>query len=213
MIVMQGVNGQSGYGAQGLGAFLAPLVEGVDFNCTKKACYGIGTQNHRLFEDLQSALNKFSAEYGFRPIPVDGFIGILKGGTVEAAGIVGARLPLPWTALSGIPLTIESIAANAPAILNDLVGAATDEQLPPVPPPKVVTPEEERVRKETARKQEEAARQTALVPKEKSNILWWILGGVALFGIGTVGYLTYKRRQEGGSDYTTAKTYAGWSRY
>ncbi len=97
------------------------LTLGVDFNCNASICYGIGAQNHALFQQLQQVLNQYGAG-----LAVDGFIG---ANTVNAVRTIANQRGLT---IAGT--TKESIAASADAIIAQLQHAivATGEMPPEI---------------------------------------------------------------------------------
>lgn len=208
MIVMQGVDGFRGFGQAENGASTG-FTAGVNFECGKTICWAKGKANDAILKALQGALNRFSTQLGFSPIYVDGFIGAQ---TVKAAQAVvqGTGLALNPVMLAA-SASKEALTALAPSFTAQVLQAAEAQSLAPVPAPKVST-----APKTTAQKQEEAAAaaSTGTTKAEAGGRgwLWWVLGGLAVVGIGTVGYMTYKRRQEGGSMAPAMTGYHGYYR-
>lgn len=128
-------NGVGGFGSviYGFGA-TRTFVKGTDFNCNASICYGIGADNHQLFKDLQTTLNRYVV-FGnfFAPLLVDGFLG---DKTVAAVRVAAATADITFGA------TRETVAANAPALIERLTAflapiAPTPTQ--PIQPPTVAT--------------------------------------------------------------------------
>ncbi len=204
MIVMQGVDG-FGQTENSTGSSFA---EGVNYACGKTICYAKGKANDAILKALQGALNRFSTQLGFSPIYVDGFIGAQ---TVKAAQAVvqGTGLAMNPVMLAA-SASKEALTALAPSFTSQLLEMAEAQSLAPVPAPKVST-----APKTTAQKQEEAAAAQSTGAKPAAGDhkwLWWVLGGLALAGIGTVGYMTYKRRQGGGAMEPSMAGYHGYYR-
>ena len=130
------------------------LTEGVDFKCVDRSgrplpiCYGVGIANHRLFQRLQTLLNRFAfavpheagkVELGGRmtlhgagsSIAVDGLIGvhteILTAGAAEAAQLLGFPSDLIDRAARLVGAAVgskEFVAANAPELIAALTEPA-----------------------------------------------------------------------------------------
>jgi hypothetical protein len=208
MIVMQGVEGFNGraFGQAENGA--ASFTAGVNFECGKTICWAKGKANDAILKALQGALNRFANQLGFSPIYVDGFIGAQ---TVKAAQAVvqGTGMAMNPVMLAA-SASKEALTALAPSFTSQLLEMAEAQSLAPVPAPKVST-----APKTTAQKQEEAAAAAATGTKAEAGgrgWIWWVLGGVAVAGIATVGYMTYKRRQEGGAMAPAMTGYHGYYR-
>jgi len=98
-------------------------VLGVDFNCNASICYGVGANNHALFQQLQQVLNQHGAG-----LTIDGFIG---DATVAAVKIVGGKLRVALPSASR-----NAVAAGADTIITQLqhsLVAATE----PAPPAEI----------------------------------------------------------------------------
>jgi len=192
MIVMQGINGQH-FGGQSFGG-LGAFTQGINYECGKTICYAKGKDNDAILKALQDALNRFAESIGFTPLYVDGFIGDLS---VQAAN-----------AVLGANYTKETLTAAAPAVTSQLLTLAASSSLPPVAAPTAPT-----VAKTPVQKQEEAAAAASVGPQGGGHSwIWWLLGGVAVVGISTVGYMTYKRRKEGGMEMEAEPAMAGYRR-
>jgi hypothetical protein len=129
-------NGVGGFGSviHGFGA-TRTLVKGTDFNCNTAICFGIGPANHQLFKDLQTTLNRY-VPFGnlFAPLVVDGFLG---NQTVKAVTVATATVGIASLG------TREAVAANAPALIEQLTAFLVPVTPTPVPrtvqPPTVAT--------------------------------------------------------------------------
>lgn len=171
----------------GLGAVSREFVQGEDFKCSASVCYAIGSVNHVELIRLQKQINRFSGVAKFSPIPTDGSIG---NGTLTAArrvatwvkaNIAGSSSALIWT----------SAVADRAALTRQnmffagvLEGIANTKGLPvDVPAPRPTAP------------QPVPSDEIYVEPDsgEKSSLVWWILGGVAIVGVGTVGYVMYRQ--------------------
>jgi len=126
-------NGVGGFGSV-IHGFGAPrtFIKGTDFNCNQYICYGIGP-NHQLFKDLQTTLNRYGQTFGsFKPLLVDGFIG---DSTVKAVAIAAATANI-----ASLGMTREAVAANAPALIEQLTAFLVPVvPTQPIQPPIVVT--------------------------------------------------------------------------
>jgi peptidoglycan hydrolase-like protein with peptidoglycan-binding domain len=212
------INGVENFG-YGFGATTAgqPLVQGRDFNCNSSICYGIGTSNHALFQQLQQTLNQYGkmglTVYSGGQLVVDGFIGNATVNAARAAAAM-ALLPSPGT-------TREAVAANAQILqlgLQNFLGGVGAPRAPvvtsqpttsPAPPPtSVVTPQGAIITSPTAQPLPQqaatvtripnaagaasspaAAALVSIAPKEKIPLWIWITGGaVGLIVVGGIGY-------------------------
>lgn len=205
-----------GFGATSPGQ---PLVKGRDFNCTSSICYGVGTANHALFQQLQQTLNQYErmglTVYSGGQIAVDGFIG---NATVNAA-----RAAAAMALLSNPGSTKEAIAANAQILnlgLQSFLGGVSAPRTPvvtsaptssPAPPPtSVITPQGAIITKPSAQPLPQAAAAAGQItnaagqnpaaaaaasimpgvaPKEKVPLWIWITGGAV--GLLAVGGIGY----------------------
>jgi lysozyme family protein len=207
MIVMQGVDGQNfGVAENNTSPATSDFVEAVNYACGKTICYAKGKANDAILKGLQNAINRFAAQLGFTPIQVDGFIGAK---TVSAAQqVVTNTLMATQPALLAFAASKEGLTAAAPYMTQQFLSAAQAQNLGPVAPP----PAPAKAPKTSVEKQEEAvAKQSAGGEAKGYGWLWWVLGGLALAGVGTIGYMTYKRRKEGGDAFAPAT--AGYGRY
>jgi len=208
-----------GYGG-GFGATSAGQVlrKGTDFNCNSSICYGVGTANHALFQQLQQTLNQYErmglTVYSGGQIAVDGFIG---NATVNAA-----RAAAAMALLANPGSTKEEVAANAQILnlgLQSFLGGVSAPRTPvvtsqptssPAPPPtSVITPQGAIITKPTAQPLPQAAAAagqittaagsaaptsaaaslTPIAMKEKVPLWIWITGGaVGLLAVGGIGY-------------------------
>jgi hypothetical protein len=203
MIVIQGINGR----ALGQESTVGMLQQRVDFNC-KTACWGIGAARHSLFKDLQAALNRYSGtlkvQYGgssyaattFEPIVDDGFIGpSTVAAAQKAQQVLASVLPSGNVVDAAKVASKEAIAANAPMLVTWFKAGATTLGLSAVAAPsKPPTVAEKDAHDEAAAGQQEDGGGG----EGGGGWMWWVLGIVAVAGIGTVGYLTWKRNQAGG---------------
>lgn len=212
------INGVDGF-SRGFGATTAgqPLVKGRDFNCNTSICYGIGTANHALFQQLQQTLNQYErmglTVYSGGQLTVDGFIGNATVNAARAAAAM-ALLPNPGT-------TKEEVAANAQILqlgLQNFLGGVGASKAPivtsqpttsPAPPPtSVVTPQGAIITKPSTQPLPQQAAAVTQIPnaagtapspaaaaltpvamKEKVPLWIWITGGaVGLIVVGGIGY-------------------------
>jgi len=213
------INGVDSFANGGFGATSAgqPLVKGRDFNCNSSICYGVGTANHALFQQLQQTLNQIErmglTVYSGGQITVDGFIG---NNTVNAARAAAAMALLPNPGS-----TKEEVAANAQILnlgLQNFLGGVGAPRTPivtsqptnsPAPPPtSVITPQGAIITKPTAQPLPQQAAAAGQIPnaagaapspaaaaiapivmKEKVPLWVWITGGaVGLIAVGGIGY-------------------------
>ncbi|OFZ80095.1 MAG: hypothetical protein A2583_03300 [Bdellovibrionales bacterium RIFOXYD1_FULL_53_11] len=191
MIVMQGINGRA-LGQEGAVGVLQQGA-GKDFNC-KTACWAGSKAVEELFKQLQIALNRYAAVASFSPIYVDSYIGPT---TVSAAQNVAMYLygrTDKRVDLRSLAVDKETIAANALALMAQLRTSAETYSLPEVPAPAKPTVAEKDAHDEAAAGQQEDGGGGG----GGGGWMWWVLGIVAVAGIGTVGYLTWKRNQAGG---------------
>lgn len=168
------INGVESFG-YGFGATApgTPLVQGRDFNCNASICYGIGTANHALFQQLQSTLNQYQklgiTVYSGGQLTVDGFIGNATVNAARAAAAM-ALLPNPGS-------TKEAVAANAQILqlgLQNFLGGVGAPRAPvatsqptssPAPAPNsVVTPQGAVITKPSAQPLPQAAAAVAQIP-------------------------------------------------
>lgn len=191
MIVMQGIDGYFGQ-VSGFGA--ADFTKGVNYNCGANICWGIGKANHATLEALQNAINRFAASLGFSPIKVDGFIG---SATVSAASAVAKNVLSANPAMLAIAASKEALTAAAPAFTAAALQAATTQALPAVPPPATKPVAKTETQKQEEQQAQRESSSGSGAGAAKSNWVWYVLGAAAILGIGAVGYMTYKRRQNG----------------
>lgn len=192
------------YGPSGFGE----LVSARDnFKCNSSICYGIGVENHKRFQNLQSLLNLFATPVGFAPLVVDGFLGdaSAKAAELTARAIVGSGLPgadsavvqkisggiskngLAEAAFGDFPLML---AAAGPVMQAQRAqsGLPASPYVAPTPitaatAPAAVTPGPEADKK-----------MKSMAPSNK-KWLWWTLAGVAtVAAVGGVGYVVYRRQ-------------------
>lgn len=109
------------------------LVQGTDFNCNSSICYGIGSANHALFQQLQTTLNTF-AKLGITAyrgqLTVDGFLGDQTLSAARAAAAVAGL---------SAPSTKPQLASQA-AILNGGLSAFLASINAPKPTATTTTP-------------------------------------------------------------------------
>lgn len=158
------------------------LRSGIDFKCTRDACYGIGKANHKLFEDLQTAINRWAATAGFPRIQVDGFLGDKTTSALDRI----------WP--SNDASVKEVLAAGAHEYLNLLNNLANKKQLPVVSPPPTAAPSP--AKKEAIAAKAADDKHLMHTPGLGPASPWYFIGGVAIIALGVIGYKIYKRRQE-----------------
>lgn len=182
---------------------LLGLTAGTDFKCVDRAgaplnfCFGVGANNHALFQQLQQAANRLTNLGGFQSLTVDGFIGPATVDAVRKVLFIGPVGSLPWTK--------ETISSNASDVIEGLDSLASDlqargETLGPEGAP--VQPTVQTMVASTGIPQENAADIIAAAlgpttPNKKTKLLPWIIGGVAAIAIVGVGGYFYHRRKAG----------------
>jgi len=170
------INGVETFGYGGGFGAVSPgqvLRKGTDFNCNSSICYGVGTANHALFQQLQQTLNQYErmglTVYSGGQIAVDGFIG---NATVNAA-----RAAAAMALLANPGSTKEEVAANAQILnlgLQSFLGGVSAPRTPvvtsqptssPAPPPtSVITPQGAIITKPTAQPLPQAAAAAGQIP-------------------------------------------------
>lgn len=146
-------------------------------------CYATDPKTDQLFKSIQASINKYTGSVGFSPIGVDGKIGSKTA--VALQKVVQWLLMNPATAAIGSTLVAPSrsyttLAASAVLVAKQLEIGATYLQLKPVPAPKPGTPVTP------------AEPPPGLPPSPGMGrqIPWkWILGGIAVLGIGYFAFL------------------------
>lgn len=166
----------------GLGATQLP------YSCTASICYGIGSYDQTI-RQMQNAINRYVALVpSLKAISVDGKIG---SGTVAALKAIKDWMPTnaaPYVALVNASISKETAAASAgslASLLSSYVGASpsappvvtqptkppSTSPVPSLPPniPDLFTP-----------------------PSGASNKKWYVLGALALAGVGGLAYWNYR---------------------
>ena len=157
------------------------------FRCANGACYGLKQVESEGW-NLQAALNRFVSLTGQKPIAVDGWVG---AETMRAAYSVGHKIS---DKLDGnvFDLFINNtdplvLIRNTPSVIAALNTAAEALGLPKAVPFTIPS---------GAKKAKTPPPVTSPSSTDTGTSIWWyILGAVALAGVGTVGYIVYKRRK------------------
>lgn len=221
MIILQGNFGGSSIGySDGLGQ---ALVAGKDYVCNNPRaptiCYGVGAV-HDVFLELQRQINRYASLAKFGRIGVDGKLG---ASTLVAANQVVTWIAsnVPENTLAVIP-NKETLAGRADFYVKEFRDTA-DGRVRPLPSPTTpgVTlpskpipslPEAPPVVTKPPKKPKPSKpppgeldpfpggfpdprlfeKKTAGLP---GKLVWWVVGGLALVGIGTVTVMTYRRRR------------------
>lgn len=114
----------------------------TSFRCAAVGCYSYESQStHKLFQELQSYLNRFARAVGFAPLVVDGILGT---STVNAAQKValamvrsgaGPQVVGTATPMITVASTPQTLASGAEPFVSFLKLAAQAAQLPAVAAP------------------------------------------------------------------------------
>ena len=195
-----------------LGKYTGPgeKKDGANFNCGATICWPIGKDTEAVWANLQRQLNRFAKKAGFSKIDIDTFIGpktvaainavaretASSSDGVKAVAAAGSGKSA-WIAAAIWAEELERefrAAANAqglPAASGAIVGVAAGQTRTPGPKPGpgYVPP---------------SLDQKKGIPKA----VWWVVGIAALAGIGTIGYMTYKRSKQPASKRKTARVRA-----
>jgi len=155
-------------------------------------------------ETLQSQLNRISAPAAITPLVVDGKIGKNTYNAIQQA--------LRWTrsqsaaakAVAGLQQGVPAytaIATYAAELAGEFKRAGDASFMPPATAPQVAMAHQghRNAGAGTSTHPDNGGGTTPAVAHKKSNVIWWIVGALALAGVGTVGYMTYKRKSSMGS--------------
>jgi len=165
------------------------------FRCKDGACYGNDADIEPYGWALQAVLNRFVTLPGQKPVSVDGWIG---GETVAAAYRVGQAVDLSAYAnarsiLSSTPTPLD-LAKNSGDMITVFNEIADALGLPAAITPTIPAEAKKAVAPPAPSKGGTAPTSGKSTDTEGTSIWWYILGAVVLIGVGTVGYIVYRRR-------------------
>ena len=160
-------------------------------------CWSLDNATEELFASLQRQVNRFAAKAGFTPLIIDTQIGkdtvaaLIKA--IDHAAVTGV-LPV-WSQPAFAVIAelkgeaqIAAVAQWAYELQSVLSDSAGDLNLPPGTG-EIVRPS----RSTGTTTPTSVTKVRPPKPSEGSSTIWWVIGILAAGGIGTVGYLTYKR--------------------
>lgn len=167
----------------GLGATQLP------YSCTASICYGIGSY-HQTILQMQNAINRYVALVpSLKAIAVDGKIG---AGTVTALKAIKDWMPTnaaPYVALVNASISKETAAASAASLaslLSSYVGASSSV------PPVVTQPSTPSSSSSPVPSLPPNIPDLFTPPSGASNKKWYVLGALALAGVGGLAYWNYR---------------------
>jgi hypothetical protein len=179
----------------GIGEF----VQGVNFNCTSRACYGVGyvpDSNQRvgdLFELLQVEANIAALAYGLDMVDADELI---SDTTVTLINKLAQRSSIG--ALAHAPFTKEKVAREAQALIETIRRMLAGETAPPptIAPPKQPTPTTAPPTPITTTTTVTEMYPAATIPAKTKIIAGVVVGAVALGGTIAAVSIARSRREK-----------------